>query len=85
MALIGLSLPAVFGLGPMELVILGTLCLGSIVAAVVILMVTLNRSPAHPRPWELENSGRPVVRCQNCQAENADNAKFCNQCGAALT
>lgn len=69
-----------FGLGPAEFIIIGSIFLVIIIALLVVLVVTLvkkNQSPAPPQPQQSV--------CPNCGAPVADpTTQFCTSCGTTL-
>jgi hypothetical protein len=66
------ALTAFFSPGPMELLILGMICVLPLVAAVVLVVVLRSAKPAPPPP------------CAKCGGWTVPGTKFCPHCGSAL-
>jgi len=63
-----------FGLNPMELIIIGLVCLGPLAVFGIVAVVVLTR----------QKSAAPLVTCRNCGQIISSTDKFCRQCGQAV-
>ncbi|MBI5760279.1 MAG: zinc-ribbon domain-containing protein [Planctomycetales bacterium] len=73
-----------FGVGPMEMLIVGLICVLPFVAGIVVLVVVLTKTGTSSPP-PINSSTGQLVPCPHCGQQLSPRAATCPKCGAPRT